>query len=72
MQECQFGFMPGRSTTDALFRLKQTVEKQREGRKDINVVFKEIRKGGYDRIPREDVWRRAREHQVQEKYTLIG
>ena len=48
--ECQFGFIPGRSTTDAIFRLKQTVEKHREGRKDINVVFKEIHKA-YDRIP---------------------
>ena len=33
----QFGFMPGRSTTDAIFILKQTIEQYREGQKDICV-----------------------------------
>ena len=29
--ESQFGFMPGRRTTDAIFILKQTIEQYREG-----------------------------------------
>ena len=29
--EGQFGFMPDRSTTDAIFILKQAIEKHREG-----------------------------------------
>ena len=36
IHESQFGFMPGRSTTDAIFILKQTIEKHREGQKNIS------------------------------------
>ena len=39
IHESQFGFMPGRSTTDAIFILKQTIEQYREGQKDICVTF---------------------------------
>ena len=31
--------MPGRSTTDAIFILKQTIEKYREGQENIRVTF---------------------------------
>ena len=31
IHESQFGFMPGMSTTDAIFILKQTIEQYREG-----------------------------------------
>ena len=41
IHESQFGFMPGRSTTDATFILKQTIEQYREGQKDICVTFVE-------------------------------
>ena len=39
IHESQFGFMPGRSTADAIFILKQTIEKHREGHKNIRVTF---------------------------------
>ena len=35
IHDSQFGFMTGRSTTDAIFILKQTIERYREGQKDI-------------------------------------
>ena len=57
--------MPGRSTTDAIFELRQTVEKHREGQKDINLVFINLEKA-YDHIYGDDVWRCAREHEVPE------
>ena len=65
IHESQFGFMPGRSTTDAIFILKQTIEKHREGQKDIRVTFIDIEKA-YDRVPREEIWRCMRERNVPE------
>ena len=64
--ESQFGFMPGRSTTDAISILKQTIEKHREGQKNIRVSFIDLEKA-YDSIPREEIWRSSRERNVPEK-----
>ena len=51
----QFGFMPGRSTTDAIFALRQVVEKYREGRQNVHCVLTDMEKA-YDRVPRAEVW----------------
>ena len=61
----QFGFMPGRSTTDAIFIIKQTIEQYQEGQKDICVTFIDLEKA-YDRVPREEIWRTMRERLVPE------
>ena len=66
----QFGFMPGRSTTDAIFILKQTIEQYREGQKDICVTFIDLEKA-YDRVPREEIWRTMRERLVPETYVKL-
>ena len=60
----------GRSTTDAIFILKQTIENHREGQKNIRVTFIDLEKA-YDRIPREEIWRCSRERNVPEKYIRI-
>ena len=70
IHESQFGFMPGRSTTDAIFILKQTIEQYREGQKDICVTFSDLEKA-YDRVPREEIWRTMRERLVPEKYVKL-
>ena len=44
----QFGFMPGRNTTDAIFALRQLMEKYREGRQKIHCVFLALEKA-YDK-----------------------
>ena len=62
--------MPGRSTTDATFILKQTIEQYREGQKDICVIFIDLEKA-YDRVPREEIWRTMRERLVTEKYVKL-
>ena len=62
--------MPGRSTTDAIFILKQTVEKHREGQKDIRVTFVD-REKAYDRVSREEIWRCMRERSAREKYVKL-
>ena len=68
--QSQFGSMPGRSTTDAIFILKQTIEKHREGKKNIRVTFIDLEKT-HDRITREEIWRCSRERNVPEKYIRL-
>ena len=45
--EAQFGFMPGRSTTDATFALRLTMEKYRGKQKGLHLVFIDLEKA-YD------------------------
>ena len=59
IHESQFGFMSGSSTNDAIFILKQKIEKHSEGQKNIRVTFIDLEKA-YDRIPREEIWRCSR------------
>ena len=70
IHESQFGFMPGRSTTDAIFIIKQTIEQYREGQKDICVTFIDLEKA-YDRVPREEIRRTMMERLVPEKYVKL-
>ena len=65
----QFGFMPGRGTTDAIFAVRQLMEKHREKQKGLHMVFIDLEKA-YDRVPRQ-VWRCMREKGVREKYVMI-
>ena len=62
--------MPGRSTTDAIFILKQTIEKHREGQKNIRLTFIDLEKA-YDSIPMEEILRSSRERYVPEKYIRL-
>ena len=65
----QFGFMPGRSTIDAVFAIRQLVEKHREKEKALHMVLIDLEKV-FDSVPRQ-VWRCMREKGVQEKYVRI-
>ena len=53
--EQQFGFMPGRSTTDAIFCWRTLLEKWTEGQKAVHCAFIDLKKA-YDRVPREELW----------------
>jgi hypothetical protein len=68
--EQQFGFMPGRSTTDAIFGLRMLLEKWREGQKKLYCVFIDLEKA-YDRVPREEVWECLRLAGTSECYVRV-
>ena len=67
ISENQFGFMPGRSTMDAIFIMRQLMEYHRDKKKDLHMVFIDLEKA-YDRVPREVLWWALARKGVSRKY----
>jgi hypothetical protein len=68
--ENQFGFMSGRSTKEAIFLIRQLMERYRE-QKDLHMVFIDLEKA-YNKVPRNIMWWTLQKHKVSTKYiTLI-
>ena len=68
--EQQFGFMPGRSTTNAIFCLRMLLEKWIEGKKAVHCAFIDFEKA-YDRLAREELWECLRLAETSECYIRI-
>ena len=68
--EQQFGFMPGRSTTDAIFCLRMLLEKWTEGQKAVHCAFIGLEKA-YNRVPRKELWECLRLAETSECYITI-
>ena len=52
IDEMQFGFTPGKSTTDAIFIVRQVQEKFSTKQKNLYYAFVDLEKA-YDSVPRE-------------------
>jgi hypothetical protein len=67
----QFGFMPGRSTMEAIFLVRQLMERYKQQKKELYMVFIYLEKT-YNKIPRNVMWWALEKHKVPAKYiTLI-
>ena len=66
----QFGLIPGRSTTEAIFLIRQVIERFREQKKDLHLVFIDLEKA-YDKITRNVMWWSLNKHKVPSKYVTL-
>ena len=63
----QYGCMPGKGTTDAMFALRMLMEKYRDGQRELHCVFVDLEKA-YDGVRREELWYCIRKSEMEEKY----
>ena len=64
IDESQFGFVPGRGTTDAIFVIRQLQEKYLMVSKQIYMAFVDLEKA-FDRVPQKVIWWATRKHGVE-------
>src|SRR5258706_155782 len=65
LDDMQFGFRPGRGTTDAIFTVRQVQEKFIAKKRDLWMAFVDLEKA-FDRVPREVLWWALRQPGVEE------
>jgi hypothetical protein len=69
--ENQFGFMPGRSTMETIFLIRQLMKRYMKQKKDMHMIFISL-ENAYDKVPKNIMWWVLQKHKVSSKYiTLI-
>ncbi|KAK3548736.1 hypothetical protein QTP70_018458, partial [Hemibagrus guttatus] len=68
--EQQYGFMPRKSTTDAIFALRILMEKYRDGQRELHCVFVDLEKA-YGKVPRVELCYCMWKSGVAEKYIRV-
>ena len=65
IDDMQFGFVPGRGTSDAIFIFRQLQEKYFVSNKPLYIAFVDLEKA-FDRVPRKVLWWALRSEGVEE------
>jgi Reverse transcriptase (RNA-dependent DNA polymerase) len=66
----QFGFMPGRFIMEAIFLIRQLMERHQEQKNDLHMIFIDLEKA-YDKIPRNIMWWALKRKLVPTKYVTL-
>ncbi|KAI5749565.1 hypothetical protein M8J76_009230 [Diaphorina citri] len=70
IHENQCGFVSGKSTMDAVQTVRIMVEKYRDAKKNLHLVFIDLEKA-FDRVPRTLIYEALRSHDVPEEYVRL-
>ena len=70
ISENQFGFMLGRSTTEAIYLLRQLIERFRERKRNLHKFFIDLEKA-YEKVSRKVLWWTLMKKGVPIKYIDI-
>src|SRR6478735_8316429 len=70
LDDMQFGFSPGKGTTDAIFIFRQLQEKFLSKNKEVWMAFVDLEKA-FDRVPREILWWSLRQLKVDAELIAI-
>jgi Reverse transcriptase (RNA-dependent DNA polymerase) len=66
----QLCFMPGRSTMEVIFLIRQLMERHQEQKKDLDMIFIDLEKP-YDKIPRNIMWWALKRKLIPTKYVTL-
>ncbi|GJT08203.1 retrovirus-related pol polyprotein LINE-1 [Tanacetum coccineum] len=68
--ENQFGFIPGRSSVEAIHLIRSLMEKYRVRQRDLHMAFLDL-ENAYDNVPRELIWRTLVDKGTPRRYIKV-